>query len=279
MTKELISRFQVTLAIVLAILLCSTANAQSLGLVPAEIRTSFQPGQSTETELTVSNDGTTEMLMRATVSDFWYDENTNEKRFSPPGTSPRSASSWIEVVPRSFVVPPNGTAKVKVLITPPQDASGGYYSVIFVESKPELAQAETAERRAIYANIRLGTLVLLGANGTEQYGVEVKDAKLIPPTATQDLKIEFQLTNTGNTHLFPQAKLAIINDKKQIAARAQKEPQRFFPGQKDTLSFGWNGTLAPGAYTAILTLLYANKLYTQEFPFVIPDVSARAAEQ
>jgi hypothetical protein len=216
--------------------------------------------------------------MRTTITDLWYDEKTNDKQFPPPGSTPRSAGGWIEVVPRTFIVPAQGTAKVKVIITPPLDAKGGYYAVVFVESKPELAQAETAERQAIYANIRLGALIVLNAAGTEDYKIEVGGATLTPPGANQDLKIEFQLTNQGNTHIFPQAKVAILNDKKQLVARAENESKRFFPGQKDTMAVSWSSTLQPGSYTAILTLLYANKVYTQEFPFAVQDSNVKAGE-
>jgi hypothetical protein len=250
-----------------------------LGMVPAEIRAAFKPGQPIQSDLSVSNEGPTELSMRTTITDLWYDEKTNEKQFPPPGSTPRSAGGWIEVVPRTFTVPARGTAKVKIIITPPLEAKGGYYAVVFVESKPELAQAQTAERQAIFANIRLGALVLLSADGTEEYKIEIGGAKLTPPAVNQDLKLEFELTNQGNTHIFPQAKLGILNDQKQLVARAENEPRRFFPGQKDTMAVTWSSTLKPGSYTALLTLLYSNKVYTQEFPFTVLETNVKAPEE
>jgi hypothetical protein len=275
-----ISRVVSRLLILVATLMVATvAGAQSLALAPAEVRATFKGGQPVRFDVTVSNNGKTPVVMRATVMDLWYNEK-NEKVFGVPGSQPRSASDWIEFVPRDFTVPAEGSGKVSVVVTPPVDASGGYYAVLFLESKPELVQAATAESRAIYASLRLGVLVLLSAAGTETYAIEVDEPRFTPPTANQHLALQFQLANRSNAHIFPQAKLAILNRVgRQLVARAEGEPKRFFPDQKDTLALSWNGTLPPGDYVAILTLVFgSDKVYTREFPFTVagPAVYPRA---
>jgi len=242
--------------------------AQSLGLAPAEVRANFKPGQLVQFDLSVSNDSDAPVVMRNTVTDLWYDQKTNEKVFGPPGSLPRSASNWVEFVPRDFIVPAHGTGKVKVVVTPPPGAAGGYYAVLFVESKPELSRAATSEQKAVYTNMRLGALILLNAEGTEIYSIAVTDAKFTPPSVNQNLMLEFQLANNSNSHIFPQVTLAILNTNKDLVARAEADPKRFFPGQKGSMSVSWPGSLPSGDYTAILTVVYGmDKVYTQEFPF------------
>ncbi len=245
------------------------AEAQSLALAPAELQYRFKPGQPFQFELSVSNDGVTPVLMRVTVTDLWYNER-NEKLFGPPGSSPRSAANWIEFVPRQFTVPAEGTGKVKVIVTPPLQVSGGYYAVIFAESKPELAQAATAEKKAVYTNIRLGSLILLSAENTEQYEVEVSATQFTPPEANRTMKLDFQLSNNSNTHIFPETRVGILNARHELIAKAEGEIKRFLPQQKDRLSVSWAGTLPAGGYTAILTVVYGpDKNYSQEFPFAV----------
>ncbi len=245
-------------------------EAQSLALAPAEVQYRFKPGQPFQFDLSVSNDGGTPVLMRVTVTDLWYNEK-NEKLFGPPGSSPRSAANWIEFVPRQFTVPAQGTRKVKVTVTPPLQVSGGYYAVIFAESKPELGQVATAERKAVYTNIRLGSLILLRGENTEQYAVDVSDAQFTPPEANRTMKLDFQLSNNSNTHIFPEARVAILNSRHELVAKAEGEMKRFLPQQNDRLSVSWAGTLPPGSYIAILTVVYGqDRIYTQEFPFTVP---------
>lgn len=263
--RDLRASFRWTL-IVLAI--ATSAAGQTLALVPAEMDLSIQPGKPIQFDIHVANKGSDAVPAKVTVTDLWYNAK-NEKTFGPAGSSPRSAANWIEFVPRQFTIPGNGTATVKVLVTPPADIAGGYYAVIFVESKPEMVQAPSQENqnRAVFANIRLGSLILLSTN-IATYKAEISDATLTPPTESRDLSVRFTLSNTGDTHLFPLAKLAIVNAQHQLIATAQADTKRFLPGQKDSMEVRWSGTLRAGDYTGLLTILYGkDKVYTQELNF------------
>ncbi len=279
MMRTLLVKLLLSGAFLVALLFIpAPAAAQSLGLAPAEVRANFKPGQLVQFDLTVSNDGGTPVVMRTSVMDLWYNQKTNEKVFGPPGSLPRSASDWIEFVPRNFAVPAHATGKVKVVITPPRGATGGYYAVLFAESKPELARAATSERKAVYTNMRLGALILLSADGTENYNIEVTDAKFTPPSRNQNLELELQLANKSNSHIFPRVRLAILNANKELVARAESEPRRFFPDQKDSMKVSWPGSLPDGDYMAILTVVYGkDKIYTQEVRFSVGQNQQKAA--
>jgi hypothetical protein len=253
-----------------AVLIPNLVLAQSLGLSPAEIRASFTPQQVLQFDLNVSNEGDVPVPMRGSVSDLWFDPSTNEKTFGAPGTLPRSASNWVTFVPATFTVPPHGTATVKVMVTPPKGATGGSYAVLFVESKPELSRDPGGSGRAVFANLRLGALLLLTAAGTADYRVDVRDATLTPPGANRNLTATLRVRNTGNTHIFPNARVTVTNAEKRVVARAAADIKRLFPEQEDSVSVTWAGSLPPGPYTAVLTIGYGNdKVYTQTLPFLI----------
>ena len=239
------------------------------GLTPAMVVKTFQPGQPFEVELVVTNGGPVPVLMRGLSMDFWYNEK-NEKIFSPPGTRPHSASNWIEFVPRTFTVPGQGSTQVKMIVTPPSTATGSYYSVAFIESKPEVTRAATAESKAMFTNVRLGTLILLSADKSESYRIEVSDCRFSPPGPDRDLYLDFLLENQSNTHVFPRPQVAILNSQHQLVAKANGEIKRFLPGQRDRVSVTWSGDLDVDSYTAVLTMVYGgDKIYTQEFPFKV----------
>lgn len=260
-------------------IISTPARAQSLALAPAEVQYKFKPGQPFQFELSVSNDSKSPVVMQVNVTDLWYNDK-NEKLFGLPGSSPRSAANWIEFVPRRFIAPAHGTGKVRVVVTPPFHVSGGYYAVVFVESKPELVQAATSERKAVYANIRLGSLILLTAENTDEYRIDVSDVEFTPPSATRTLKADFLVSNNGNTHVFPNARIAILNSQHDLIAVTEGENKRYLPQQRDHLSVGWAGTLPPGSYTAILSVVYGEgKVYTQEFPFTVPTPELTADRQ
>jgi len=243
--------------------------AQSLGLAPAQVVEKFKPGVPFQFELTTANSGEAAVEMSVEITDFWYNEN-NEKTFGAPGTSPRSAANWIQFVPEHFEVAAHGSQKMKAIVTPPADAKGGYYAVLFVKSKPQLSFDKTKDGKSVFTNMRIGCLVLLSADTTEQYKIAVSDLKLTPPSATHGLELGFTINNQGNTHVFPLPRLAILDSQHKLVAKAESEMKRYLPGQKDAMHVNWSGALDPGDYTAVLTISYGeDRIETQTMPFVI----------
>lgn len=242
------------------------AAAQSLGLAPGEVREKFKPGVPFEIDLATSNDGGSPVEMSVEIADFWYNEK-NEKVFPAPGTSPRSAANWIQFVPERFEVPAHGTQKMKAIITPPSDAKGGYYAVLFVQSKPQLSFTKS-NGQGVFTNMRLGCLVLLDAEQTEDFKIDLSNVKIVPPSSTQGLDLSFDLLNAGNTHVFPVARLAVLDTGKKLVAKAQTEEKRFLPGQKDLMHVTWAGSLPAGSYTAVLTVTYGeDRIETRQMTF------------
>ena len=261
----------VVLLLLAAIICPMAALAQSVGLAPGVLRDRFKPGVPFELELATVNSGDAPVEMNVQITDLWYDQK-NEKTFSDPGTSPRSAANWIQFVPEHFQVPAHGTQKMKAIVTPPANAQGGYYATLFVISKPQLAfdKDKTPDHKQVYTNMRLGSLVLLSAESTEQYKIEISNIKVSPPTSNQGLALSVTLENMSNTHVLPRARVAVLDSQRKLVAKAESQEKRFLPGQKDAMRVDWTGNLPAGNYTAILTVAYAeDRIETQQIPFSV----------
>jgi methionine-rich copper-binding protein CopC len=264
---------KLALLTLLALAWASVASAQSIALAPAQILENFTPGVPFEYALAVQNKGAEAVELHVDVTDFWYNAK-NEKVFGAPGTSPRSAANWIQFVPEKFEVPPGGAQSMKAIITPPADARGGYYAVLFVESKPIDSQ-QVNEGKRVYTNMRLGCLVMLTAKGTEAFNINLGDLHLNPPSDNQGLKLTFSIDNQSNTHVFPQAHMAILNPDHKLMGKAETQSKRFLPGQKDTMEVNWNGDLAAGDYTAVLSLVFGGThVETRQVAFTVPAKTA-----
>lgn len=249
----------------------SPAQAQSLALAPAEVIQTFTPGQPFKVEFSVSNASNQPVAVRTTVTDLWYNDK-NEKTFGPAGSSPHSAANWIQFVPRVVTLEAKSSTKLTAFVTPPTGVTGGFYAVVFVESKPELVHATAPEAQPVYANIRLGSLLLFTAAGSENYDVTLKDVALTAPTANDDLTARISISNQSNTHVFPKASLIVFNHDKQLVAKAEAAEKRFLPGQTDSITLTWSGKLPPGEYEGVLTVVYAGKqLETRSLPFTVRE--------
>ena len=270
---KMMSEFRKNLYWILCGLMCVAAlagqgRAQSLGLAPAQVVEKFKPGVPFEFDLSTVNTGDTAADMNVEITDFWYDEK-NEKVFSTPGTSPRSAANWIQFVPERFEVAPHGTQKMKAIVTPPSDAKGGYYAVLFVQSKPQLSFPKS-DGKGVFTSMRIGCLVLLRAENTEDYKIELSNVKLTPPAETHGLSMDFDLLNSSNTHVFPVARVAVLDANRKLVAKAESEEKRFLPGQKNSMHVDWAGKLPAGGYTAVLTVTYGeDHIETQQVPFTV----------
>ncbi|HEY2499311.1 MAG TPA: hypothetical protein VGK24_19805 [Candidatus Angelobacter sp.] len=246
--------------------LAGHAQAQSLGLAPAQVVEKFKPGVPFEFDLSTVNSGETPVDMHVEITDFWYDEK-NEKVFPSPGTSPRSAANWIQFVPDHFEVGAHGTQKMKAIVTPPSDAKGGYYAVLFVQSKPQLSFPKD-DGKGVFTSMRIGCLVLLRAESTEEYKIELSNVKVTPPADTHGLSVDFDLSNGSNTHIFPVARVAVLDAGRKLVAKAESIEKRFLPGQKNSMHVEWAGKLPPGDYTAVLTVAYGeDHIETQQIAF------------
>jgi len=246
------------------------ARAQSLGLAPAQVVEKFKPGVPFEFDLSTVNSGETPVDMHVEITDFWYDEK-NEKVFSSPGTSPRSAANWIQFVPDHFEVAAHGSQKMKAIITPPADARGGYYAVLFVQSKPQLSFPK-GEGKGVSTSMRIGCLVLLRAENTEEYKIELSNAKVTPPAEAHGLSVDFDLLNASNTHVFPVARVAVLDSNRKLVAKAESPEKRFLPGQKNSMHVEWAGKLPAGNYTALLTVAYGeDRIETQQIAFSVAE--------
>jgi hypothetical protein len=258
----------------LLLLAALSTFGQSIALAPAQIVQDFKPGVPFEYSLAVENKGSENAELHVQITDFWYNEK-NEKIFNAPGTSPRSAANWIQFVPEKFEVAAGATQKMKAVITPPADARGGYYAVLFIESKPVPTNQQTEDGKRVFTNMRIGCLVMLNAKDSQEFNVNLDDLKLTPPSDNQGLKLSFSIDNKSNTHVFPQARLAILTTDHKLVGKAEGDAKRFLPGQKDTMQVGWNGELNAGDYTAILSLVYAgNRVETRQMAFTVPAKSA-----
>jgi methionine-rich copper-binding protein CopC len=75
--------------------------------------------------------------------------------------------------------------------------------------------------------------------------------------------------------VFPQARIAILNPDHKLMGKAETQAKRFLPGQKDTMEVDWNGELATGDYTAVLSLIYGGThVETRQAAFTVPAKTA-----
>lgn len=256
MYPRILCNLRFLLPVLILLLLVCPAQAQSqIGLSPAFMEATLKPGSVYTQDFTISNKTSTRVRMRAYVRDFWYDEN-NQRLEGLPGTHPHSAAPWIQFAPDEMIVEPESAVKFKAVITIPNSAAGGYYAVPYFEGVAADEPAFVGKRQVQAVGVRLGGLLLFATDPGSQYNVRIARGALEPPTATTPLAIALDVANMSNAHVILRGTLVLLDSAGRIAGRGQIEEQRYLPGQRFLLRALWRGELAPGKYTAIVSLTY-----------------------
>lgn len=277
----------------LASVLCSARGAEarqqvSLGVSPASVDAKVKRGASYTETYTLSNNTGTRLRFRCSVSDYWYDAN-NQRVAGQPGTLPRSASPWVQFSPAEVIVEPHGQATVRAIITVPQTAAGGFYTMPTFEALPvETATAETSSSSGMTATASIGFrfrgLMMLTTEDAAEYNVEIMDGSVRPPTASAPLELALDVRNRSTTHARVRGSFVILDSSGATAGRGRIQEKRFMPGQRAAYGAEWTGELSAGRYTAVVTLSYdrvgsepATLVY--ELPFEARDASASSGSR
>jgi hypothetical protein len=251
-----------------ASLLCgfgqTPAHGQSLGISPATFEANVKRGATYNKVYTIANNTGTRLRLHLSVGDYWYGEH-NERVEGRPGTLPRSASLWVQFTPNEVIIEPHGSASVNAIITVPQEAAGGYYTVPIIEAEaadklagavPQNGQVTTTLSLTATVTLRFNGLMMLTTEDAAEYNVEIMGGSITPPTASASLEMQLDVRNRSTAHAHVRGVFAILNAAGRLAGRGKLEDKRYLPGQRDTLRVHWGGELAPGHYTAIVTLTY-----------------------
>ena len=263
-------------------LLCgasSSVQAQSLGLTPAMMDATVKRGASYSNTFTLSNGTSTRLRVRCSVTDYWYDEH-NQRVTARPGTLPHSASLWVQFTPTEFIIEPHSSGSVNAVITVPQGATGGYYTApTFETENADAAPPGAAGTAQANLKIRFQGLLLLTTEESTEYNVEIMAGQISPPTASSPLKMNLDVRNRSTAHARVHGVFAVLNASGKLAGHGEIEEKRYMPGQRDFFKSDWAGELAPGRYTALVTLSYARAGMTPatlvyELPFEVAGLNS-----
>jgi len=228
------------------------ALALSLSLTPPSVDVVIPAGASAQVQVDVANGGDGALELRAYLYDWWHDETGT--RFHPPGTVQRSAALWSSVLPTRLQVAARSQDRFTLNLEPPDDAVGGYYAVLWVEAASVLDPASGSPSLGVGG--RIGVMISVRIQGTGTEALVVDGVDIQPPTDSTPLAVSAQVRNTGDVHLFPEARVVILDGEDQVSGRLDGERAFAFPGQDTTLEARWGGELEPGSYTALITVLY-----------------------
>ena len=274
-------KFFILVACAVLPLCFDSAHAQqnSIAVTPVSIDAKVKRGASYTQTFNLTNNTGTRLRFQCSVRDIWYDEHNNRVTGNP-GTLPRSASLWVQFLPGEVIVEPRSSTAVKAIISVPQTAAGGYYSMPVFEAMPadQLVRVSTpphGDTATASIVVRFCGLIMITTLDASEYNVEIIGGRISPPSASAELIVELELYNRSTAHVRVRGAFAILNSSGGLEGRGTIKEKRYLPSQQNTLRTEWAGALPPGKYTSVITLSYervgtepATLVY--ELPLVVP---------
>lgn len=252
--NKLSAAFGFALALTLASFAAAKAQGASVAITPAYIDAQVKRGTAYSKTFTITNGTKARLLFNCSVADYWYDEQ-NRRVEGRPGAFPRSASSWVQFSPPELVVESNSSAPVKLVITVPSGAAGGYYAAPVFEARPVTPEPAGHSVRAS-VGISIHGVLMLTTEDAAEYNVEIMGGRVDPPTDSSELEVRLDVRNRGTAHARVRGVYAILNAAGRFVGRGKMKEKNLMPGQRGPYKSSWAGTLAPGLYVVVATLSY-----------------------
>ncbi len=238
------------------------ACAFKMNIDPPRNEIFANPGEEKGGYITVFNQGEDKSIhVKAYINDLVYlPDGSND--FLPEGTTPWSAADWLKIGPTEFDVPPQDEVKVRYIVNIPEGVKGAKYGVVFFEALP--AFEELKDRTGAAINIRLGSMFLITAKGTEKYDAELEDIKVGKPDKDGVFEIYCTVKNNGNVLIRPNGPIKIMDASETEIAELELNAQKsgVFPETSRRFSVKYDrDKLVPGEYFVQAVLDYGGETY------------------
>lgn len=225
------------------------AWAMSLSVAPAIADATIEPGVSSEVTFQVMNPTDVPLVVQTKLADWWHDGTDHLTVVA--GSTERSATAWTEVLPAQLVLPPHTQGDLTAVLTPPADATGGYYVMLLVAAG---RQPEDLDPGATTLGAAVGVHLSVRIEGTGAGELSLDRVDVAPATSTTPLGVTTVARNDGDVHLVVESRTVVLDAAGTVRATLASRPRVVLPGQALPIETDWSGILEPGRYEALVTL-------------------------
>lgn len=233
-------------------LISSVFAADVVRIDSSKIRLSIAPGQTKVGVINVENPSSEPKVVKMYIEDWYYIAPFDgAKEFKPAGTTALSGSHMITFSPAQLILGPYAKQTVNYTIKVPENASGGYYGVLFFESS---LGAPDTQGVGVSVSVRIASLFYIEASSTIKKELAWKNLTVEKKSEKEALKIILNVKNEGNIDITASGNFNIIDKKGKVYARGDFSSVYTFPKDEASLIATWNAGIPDGIYDVIVTI-------------------------
>ncbi|MGL4611359.1 MAG: hypothetical protein ACRCYY_17065 [Trueperaceae bacterium] len=168
------------------------AFAADIGLSPARLDLTVEPGETITETITLLTDAVSEQQIQVEVSDFTLDP-VGELNTLPAGSLEYSSANWLQPELTDFVLAGSEGRDFRISVTVPEDASlaGSYHAMVFFTVVPPPTETQGI---GVITTTRIGLTIYVTVSNSED-----NSAELVDFFQNDEKTVTFAVANTGNT--------------------------------------------------------------------------------
>jgi hypothetical protein len=226
-----------------------------ISLSPSVVMLQGEPGESFKRSFQMTNGTPVPLTFRMLALDAVV--NDGKRVFLQAGETPGSiAATAVFSVPQ-ITIAPHQAGQVSVTLTAPPKTAIRAVVVEFHGMNPIATPFQTKAM----ATASLGALVTFTLSGNVQ--IDASPLEIEGQSPTTNAAVSTWLRNTGTDPVVVEGMAAILNQNKQLSAKAPFPTQRLLPGERLLFKSELPVELEPGQYRVFVTFLCAGKTVTE----------------
>jgi hypothetical protein len=234
--------------------------SQDFEIAPVLVAFDANPGETQTQTLALRNHGNEKQKFVLNLADYTVNEE-GAKISSAAGSSNRSLTDWIAIIPSFVELNPNEAASINLNITVPRTGFNTRWGMIQVEVAKEQIASDADKQLAAGVLVvpRIIVLVKQSPRSNQNFEGKVSGLREVENPKSEFRSFEATITNTGDKILDARAFLAIANLETAEEKQFNPMPVTIYPEQKRKLMLTLPETLGPGQYALAFLLDYGHR--------------------
>lgn len=233
-------------------------GAASVAVSPPRLTFTPGPGGYFEGEIEVYGAKDKDIRVKTYFLDWDFDPAGNVQFYSEQDRVQRSATAWLQLEPKEFLLPAKVKKHIKVWGRVPAGTEpGDYWSMFFVEFIP-FSGLQTS---GVKISGRVGGSVTITVPGMIVPTGRISSFTITYKTEEENPELGGKIIfeNTGNGILEPTGRLEIKDLQNKLIGTVPIPPAKILPGAKREIELRHTLTLEQGKYIAIALLDYGGE--------------------
>ncbi len=230
--------------LVLLSIFISFASAADIGLSPARLELSGEPGQTLTETVTILTDAVKEQQVQVEVSDFTLSP-IGELSTLPAGSIEESAAPWIQPEVTDFTLAGAEGRDFNLSITIPDDPNleGTYHAMVFFTVVPPPTDTSGI---GVITTTQIGLTIYVTILGTEDNSSELVDFYQDEPET-----LSFAVANLGNTVARLSGKIELRDENGDAKYIIELPDTPILRGNEREVTVDLPEDIEPGFYVAL----------------------------